>query len=82
MFIQGLERLEAAEVELTWGNYYNAMEIEEVDIPMGGTVNYANGRRAGIQDLALNKFGLSAFGAGELQVYSPITKLSDVEAAK
>lgn len=82
MFIQGLERLEAAEVELTWGNYYNAMEIEEVDIPMGGTVNYANGRRAGIQDLALNKFGISALGAGELQVYSPITKLSDVEAAK
>lgn len=82
MFIQGLERLEAAEVELTWGNYYNAMEIEEVDIPMGGTVNYANGRRAGIQDLALNKFGMSALGAGELQVYSPITKLADVEAAK
>lgn len=82
MFIQGLERLEAAEVELTWGNFYNAMEIEEVDIPMGGTVNYANGRRAGIQDLALNKFGMSALGAGELQVFSPITKLSDVEAAK
>lgn len=82
MFIQGLERLEAAEVELTWGNYYNAMEIEEVDVPMGGSVNFGNGRRAGIQDLAVNKFGTNALtGAGELQVFSSITKLADVEAA-
>ena len=83
MFIQGLQRLEASGAEITWGNYYNAMEEDIIDIPMGGTVNFTNGRRAGIQDLALNKYGKNAYtGAAELQVYSPITTIGDVEAAK
>ena len=80
-FLEGLERVEEANKELTWANYIDEMEDGEIDIPMGGAINLANGYRAGIQDLALNKFGTNAYtGAGELQVYSGITSLASVEA--
>lgn len=54
IFLQGLQRVAEADEELTWLNYINAMESEEVDLPMGGTLNFANGDRLGIASLALN----------------------------
>jgi hypothetical protein len=47
---------------------------------MGGDISFEDGKREGIQDLALNKFGLGLTG-GELQVYSPITPLDTVWAS-
>lgn len=79
MFIEGLARVDEANVELTWANYIAAMEKESYDMPMGGAIHLQNGNRVGISDLALNKFGTNALtGAGELQPFSPITTLDDV----
>ena len=83
MFIEGLNRVENADKVLNWENYIDAMESAEYDVPMGGAIDLGNGLRAGIQDLALNKFSVNAFtGAGELAVYSGIKSLKEVEAAK
>lgn len=82
IFIQGLQHLEELGLELTWENYVKALEIE-VNIPMGGSVDYTNGQRLGIVDLALNTIGLDvdeATGYHALQVVSPIMTLDDVWA--
>lgn len=78
MFTEGLARVKAAGQELTWLNYINAMESAPIDIPMGGEVDYANGARLGITDLALNTYDLAT---DQLVTYSPIKTLSDVMAA-
>ena len=79
MFVDGLRRVDEANVELTWANFIEAMEKESFDMPMGGAIHLQNGNRVGISDLALNKYGVNAFtGAGELQPFSPITTLDDV----
>lgn len=82
-FLTGLRRVSAAEKELSWKSYIKAMEEDVVDIPMGGGVDFSNGQRKGIQDLALNKMGPGLLGTGELEVYSPITTIGTVmEAVK
>ena len=83
MFIEGLERVDEADKVLNWDNYIAAMEEAPYDVPMGGAVDLGDGLRAGIQDLALNKFSANAYtGAGELAVYSGIQTLKAVEEAK
>ena len=82
MFIEGLDRVEEAGKVLNWKNYIDAMESAPYDFPMGGAIDLANGARYGIQDLALNKLTKTALGAGSLEVYSGITTLKAVEAAK
>jgi ABC-type branched-subunit amino acid transport system substrate-binding protein len=82
-FLTGLKRVSQSEKELSWKTYIAAMEDGKVDIPMGGEVDFSNGQRKGIQDLALNKMGPGLLGTGELEVYSPITTLDSVmEAVK
>lgn len=78
MFCEGLDRVKASGKELTWLNYIDAMESSPIDIPMGGGVNYANGARLGITDLALNKYDMAT---DQLIAYSPITSLEDVMLA-
>lgn len=77
MFIEGLERVADANQELTWLNYINAMEKSPIDVPMGGGVDYANGQRLGIADLAVNKYDIAT---AQLVTYSGITTLEDVMA--
>jgi hypothetical protein len=55
------------------------MESAPVNVPMGTNVDYANGKRVGIDSLALNKYTLMNYGAGEL--YRGITDLATLEAA-
>jgi len=50
-FVEGLERV-GTDV-LTWDNYILAMEESPVVNPFGGTVDYADGRRAGTQSMSL-----------------------------
>ncbi|MCR4672077.1 MAG: ABC transporter substrate-binding protein [Lachnospiraceae bacterium] len=82
-FLAGLERVQAAGQTLTWANYIDAMESEPISIPMGGSVDYANGARLGLVDLALNTIGLEADenGAYALVTVDHITPLEDVWAA-
>jgi ABC-type branched-subunit amino acid transport system substrate-binding protein len=52
-FVEGLERV--GEDPLTWENYIDAMESAPVENPLGGVVDYANGRRVGTQSMSLLK---------------------------
>ena len=77
VFCQGLARM-SGEL-LTWEAFIEAMEEAPINVPMGVSVNYANGQRVGIDSLAVNKYTLANAGAGE--VYRGITDLATLEAA-
>jgi len=81
IFIMGLERVEEAEKTLTWLNYIEAMEESPVNLPMGGELNFANGARLGIADLALNTIGKNEADEHTLISVDGITGLADVWAA-
>lgn len=53
VFVDGLERV--GEGELTWETYIAALEDGPIDIPMGGTVDFSDGKRWGIASMALLK---------------------------
>jgi len=50
-FVQGLERV--GDDPMTWENYVAAMEEEPVNIPLGGSVDFLDGRRVGTQAMSL-----------------------------
>ena len=84
IFIQGLNEVDKEGLDLTWENYIKAMESFEVNLPMGGSLNYANGDRLGITDLSFNTISLDVdetTGIHALQTVGPITSLEDVWAA-
>ncbi len=56
VFVEGLRRVETNEDELTWKNYIAAMEEGPIDIPMGGTVDFSDGKRWGIDSMSLLKY--------------------------
>ena len=59
IFLEGLARVKAADKELTWLNYINAMEEDPVDLPMGSEIDYAAGKRLGVTDLGFSKLYLA-----------------------
>ena len=77
IFCQGLARMEGK--VLTWDAFINAMEEAPMNVPMGLSVDYANGNRIGIDALAVNKYTVANFGAGE--VYRQVTLLGTLEDA-
>lgn len=77
VFCQGLSRM-SGEV-LTWDAFIAAMEKEAINVPMGTSVSYADGKRVGIDALAVNLYSLANLGVGE--VYRQITDLATLEAA-
>ncbi len=52
-FVQGLERVGTD--PLTWEAFIDAMEEAPIEIPLGGTVDFADGRRVGTQAMSLLK---------------------------
>ena len=56
VFVEGLERVEANGNPLTWDNYIAAMEESAIDIPMGGTVDFSDGKRWGIASMSLLQY--------------------------
>lgn len=76
-FVEGLKRVQTSGKDLTWKNYIDAMEKSPIDILMGGEVDYSNGQRLGITDLALNKFDPTT---AQLIPYSGLTSLDDLMA--
>ncbi|MFH0993257.1 MAG: hypothetical protein V1761_02785, partial [bacterium] len=59
VFIEGLQRVADAELELTWANYIACMEDGEIDIPMGGVVDFSDGHRWGIAAMSLLKYSFT-----------------------
>jgi len=56
VFVAGLERVDAAHKGLTWANYIAAMESDVIDFPLGGQIDFTNGKRWGVDQLSLLKF--------------------------
>jgi hypothetical protein len=46
------------EEELTWASFIEAMESAVLDVPMGGVVDFTDGKRWGIASMALLRFNL------------------------
>lgn len=76
VFCQGLSRMNGK--TLTWEAFIDAMESAPMNIPMGQSVDYANGKRVGIDSLAVNVYTVEN-AAGTL--YRQITDLATLEAA-
>ncbi|OJV63212.1 MAG: hypothetical protein BGO41_11010 [Clostridiales bacterium 38-18] len=51
-FVEGLERVDGV---ITWDKYMDALESAPIMNPFGGEINYANGLRAGTQEMNLSK---------------------------
>lgn len=51
-FVEGLKRVEGT---ITWDKYMDAMESAPIKNPFGGEINYADGLRAGTQEMNLSK---------------------------
>ena len=83
IFVQALQAVDKAGLELNYANFAKIMEETEFSIPMGGTISYAGGDRLGVTALALNCVSLSKNDAGvyALTPVSPILSLADVVAA-
>ena len=83
IFVQALQAVDKAGLELNYANFAKIMEETEFSIPMGGTISYADGDRLGVTALALNCVSLSKNDAGvyALTPVSPILSLADVVAA-
>lgn len=56
-FVKGLEKVEG---EITWENYIKAMEKEPIKNPFGGSIDFADGKRLGTQEMSLAKMDLSS----------------------
>lgn len=59
VFIEGLERVAAADVPLTWANYIACMEDGEIDFPLGGVVDFSDGHRWGVAAMSLLQYGFT-----------------------
>ena len=76
IFVEGLNRVEEAEEDLTWANYIAAMESEPLDLPMGGLVDWTGGKRWGIASMALLKYG---FTDNEGVITEAFTKVQNIQ---
>ncbi len=56
-FVKGLEKVDG---EITWENYIKAMEKEPIKNPFGGSIDFADGKRLGTQEMSLAKMDLSS----------------------
>ena len=64
-FCEGLRRIEGQDI--TWENYMNALETGGyIQNPFGGKIDYANGVRAGTQEMNLAKINPDVEGGWEL----------------
>ena len=83
IFVQALQAVDKAGVELNYANFAKIMEETNFAIPMGGSISYANGDRLGVTALALNCVSLEKNEAGvyALVPVSPIMSLADVVAS-
>ena len=79
-FVEGLERVGSD--TLTWDNYIDAMEESPVLNPFGGTVDFADGRRAGTQSMSLLLATIvpGADGAADTYVFAPFKPLETIDS--
>lgn len=79
-FCDGLQRLKDNGQDVTWTNYMKAMEASPLQNPFGGTINYADGLRAGTQEMNLSKINASQPTGWEL--VDGLRSMSELAASK
>jgi len=77
IFIAGVERVEEEGKVLTWANYIAAMESAPIDFPLGGVIDFTDGKRWGVDSLSLLKYNKET---SLLEVSRPIETLSEILA--
>ncbi len=56
MFCQVLDRVEASGEKLTWANFVDYAEEGPINIPMGESIDYSQGKRTGVTSLSLSSY--------------------------
>lgn len=79
IFVAGWERLEQSGDEITWENFILAMEESPVDVPMGGMIDYSDGKRWGIDSMSLSKLVYTAED-GETPASQAFVKVAEIES--
>jgi ABC-type branched-subunit amino acid transport system substrate-binding protein len=79
VFLQGWERLEDSGDDITWANFIAAMEESPIDIPMGGMIDYTNGKRWGIDSMALSKLVYTA-ATDEVAASQAFVKVAEIQS--
>ncbi len=82
IFIEGLERVDDAGKSLNWKNYIAAMEQEIIDFPLGGAIDFTDGKRWGVDQLALLRYLNTVAPAffGTFEVAKPVESLAEIMA--
>jgi len=84
MFMEGLKRVNAQEMELTAANYVMAMEQGKIPVAISGSVNYEGGQRIGLDSLSFVKYVKPATGtvaaAGSFVEEAPMKSIDDLFA--
>lgn len=78
VFVEGLERVAEAKKPLTFKNYIEEMEESPISIPMGGTVDFGNGKRWGIDSMSLTQYTYIP-ASGETPAVETFVKVKDIE---
>lgn len=65
VFVEGLMRVEENGDVLNWDSYIKAMEQGPIDIPMGGTVDFSDGHRWGIDSMSLLQYTITEVDGAE-----------------
>lgn len=77
IFIEGLRRVDANGEVLTWAHYIAAMEESTIDFPLGGQIDFTDGKRWGVDALSLLKYNKTT---SLLEVSKPIETLAEILA--
>ena len=72
-FTEGLKRVEGT---VTWDKFMDAMESEPIKNPFGGTIDYADGLRAGTQEMNLAKVAMVEGAPG----WEPVDGLQSMDS--
>ena len=76
VFVEGLKRVEENGDVLNWDNYIKAMEQGPIDIPMGGTVDFSNGHRWGIDSMSLLQYTITEVeGADPTEAFAKVREI-------
>ena len=79
VFVQGWERLEDSGDDITWANFIAAMKESPLSVPMGGMIDYTNGKRWGIDSMALSQLIYTA-ADGETPASQAFIKVAEIQS--
>lgn len=80
MFTEALKRVDEANKDLTWKNFIDEVEDGRMNVPMGGSIDFSEGKRHGITDLALNRANKNSEGGAGLDAVDGIRTLDEIWA--